>query len=410
MTKIQFSIFVFLLCFLPLHAGAQSLDKQFATWAQTDLKRATKSAGISNRTFKRAMSGVQLDLKLPGLTLPGAKQKKQKQTQAEFRSPANYFNEKRMQGLASIGNSLLVKHQKTLQRIEQKYGVPAGIILAIWGRESGYGRASIPHSVVRVLATRAFLSDRREFFQKELIAAMKIIQSGDVSAAKMKSSWAGAMGQPQFMPSSYLQFAVDFDGDGKRNIWSSTPDALASIANYLKQSGWQSNRDWGFEVSLPADANCAREGPDMAKPIKSWAQEGILRISGRPFPTLEMSQAGMLILPAGIWGPEFIVTPNFYVIKKYNNSDNYALFIGNLADRIGFGMGSFKTKWANQKVMYRSDIRKIQQRLEMQGYDVGGADGLPGYKTRRSIGDWQQKKRIKQTCFPSQNLLKKMGL
>lgn len=410
MTKIQYAFFVFLLCLFPFYVSAQSLEKQFAAWAQTDLKRASTAAGISNRTFKNAMSGVQLDLELPGLTLPGSKSKPQKQTQAEFRSPANYFNEKRMQGLASIGNSLLVKHQRTLQRIEQKYGVPAGIILAIWGRESGYGRASIPHSVVRVLATRAFLSERKEFFQNELIAAMKIIQSGDVSAARMKSSWAGAMGQPQFMPSSYLQFAVDFDGDGKRNIWSSTPDALASIANYLKQSGWQANRDWGFEVSLPANANCAREGPDMAKSIGSWASEGILRISGRPFPTLEMQQAGMLILPAGVWGPEFIVTPNFYVIKKYNNSDNYALFIGNLADRIGFGMGSFKTGWTDQKVMYRSDIRKIQQQLEKQGYDVGGADGLPGYKTRRSIGDWQKRKRIKQTCFPNQALLKSMGL
>lgn len=410
MSKPQALFFVLLLCLLTPHAAAQSLEKQFAIWAQTDLKKAAKAAGISNTTFKRAMSGVQPDLKLPGLTLPGAKPKKQKQTQAEFRSPANYFNEKRMQGLANIGHSLLVKHQNTLQRIERKYGVPAGIILAIWGRESGYGRASIPYSVVQVLATQAFLSDRRAFFQNELVAAMRIIQSGDVSAAQMKSSWAGAMGQPQFMPSSYLQFAVDFDGDGKRNIWTSTPDALASIANYLKQSGWQTHRDWGFEVTLPAQANCAREGPDMAKPIKSWAREGIFRVSGRPFPTLEMSQAGMLILPAGIWGPQFIVTPNFYVIKKYNNSDNYALFIGNLADRIGFGMGRFKTGWSEQKVMYRSDIRKIQQSLEAKGYDVGGADGLPGYKTRRSIGDWQKKNRKKQTCFPNQDLLKLMGL
>jgi lytic murein transglycosylase len=402
-------LFVTILCLssLPLSANT-ALDKQFSAWVKNDFWREAKAAGVSRRTYNRAMANVSLNLKLPDLVLPGSKPKVQRQSQAEFRSPAKYFSQKRLRGLASIGNQLLIKNQKLLARIEKKYGVPAGIILAIWGRESGYGRASIPYSVVDVLATKAYLSTRKSFFQKELIAALQIIQSGDVASSKMKGSWAGAMGQPQFMPSSYLRFAVDFDGDGKRDIWNSTADSLASIANYLLQSGWQTNRDWGFEVTLPNRANCAREGPDRAKPIASWVQEGIKRVSGRPFPSIEMPQSGMLILPAGVSGPEFIVTPNFYVIKEYNNSDLYALFVGNLADRIVFGMGDFKTPWKNNEVMYRSDIRTIQQRLEKKGYDVGGADGLPGFKTRRSIGEWQAKNNIRQTCFPNNKLLKQI--
>lgn len=402
-------LLITILCLSSLPVSAKTaLDKQFAAWVKSDLWQDANAAGVSKRTFNRAMANVSLNLKLPDLVLPGTKPKVQKQSQAEFRSPSKYFSQKRLRGLAGVGNQLLIKNQKLLARIEKKYGVPAGIILAIWGRESGYGRASIPYSVVDVLSTKAYLSTRKSFFKKELIAALQIIQSGDVASSKMKGSWAGAMGQPQFMPTSYLRFAVDFDGDGKRDIWNSTADSLASIANYLLQSGWRTHRDWGFEVTLPNRANCAREGPDRAKAISSWVKEGVTRVSGRPFPSIEMPQSGMLILPAGVSGPEFIVTPNFYVIKEYNNSDLYALFVGNLADRIVFGMGDFKTSWKNSDVMLRSDIRTIQQRLEKKGYDVGGADGLPGFKTRRSIGEWQAKNNIRQTCFPNNKLLRQI--
>lgn len=408
MQRVLIVLFALTVSFWMPGVHAQSLDQKFNTWVQKDLWAVANASGISKRTFQRAMGNVSLNLKLPGLVIPGTKPKAQKQTQAEFRSPSRYFNEKRLLGLAKAGNQLLIKHQKLLSRIEKTYGVPQGILLAIWGRESGFGRASIPYSVIDVLATMSYLSPRKAFFQTELIAAMKIVQNGDVPAKNMKSSWAGAMGQPQFMPSSYLNFAVDFDGDGKRDIWNSTADSLASIANYLVKSGWQTNRDWGFEVVLPQNANCAREGPDLARPISSWAAEGIGRVSGRPFPTIELAKSGMLILPAGVSGPEFLVTPNFYVIKEYNNSDLYALFIGNLADRIVFGMGDFKTPWKDTQTMLRSDIRTIQLRLEKKGYDVGGADGLPGFKTRRSIGDWQAKNNIRQTCFPNPKLLKQI--
>ena len=214
------------------------------------------------------------------------------------------------------------------------------------------------------------------------------------------------MGQPQFLPSSYLDHAVDFDGDGKSDIWNSTADSLASIGNYLAKSGWVRGRDWGFEAVIPEGVTCALEGPDRARPISALTEMGIIRISGRPFPEHERRAPGMVLVPAGIYGPEFVVTPNFYVIKEYNNSDLYALFIGNLADRIAHGGGAFLTPWQNTGAMLRSDIARLQSSLEREGYDVGGADGLPGYKTRRSIGEWQAKNGQKPTCFPTPSLLK----
>ena len=390
-------------------ATKAGVEAQFRQWLASDLWPEAKRNGVSKPVFDRAFSNVGLNWDLPDLAPPGFPKPKQRaQSQAEFRSPGAYFSEKRLLGLAASGRSLMKKHAKTLRRIEERYGVPGSIIVAIWGRESGFGRAKIPHSAVRVLATKAFMSTRPELFRKEILATLKILQRGDVSAAAMKGSWAGAMGQPQFLPSSYLDHAVDFDGDGKSDIWNSTADSLASIANYLAQSGWVRGRDWGFEAVIPEAVTCALEGPDRARPISALTDMGIIRISGRPFPDHERRAPGMVLVPAGIYGPEFVVTPNFYVIKEYNNSDLYALFIGNLADRMAHGGRAFITPWGNTGSMLRSDIARLQSSLEKQGYDVGGADGLPGYKTRRSIGEWQSRKGQKPTCFPTPALLKSL--
>jgi len=388
-------------------ATKAGVEAQFRQWLEADLWPEARRAGVSRQVFDRAFSGVSLDWDLPDLAPPGFPKPKQRaQSQAEFRSPGAYFNEKRLQGLTASGRSLMRKHAGLLRRIEDRYGVPGSIIVAIWGRESGFGRAKIPHSAVRVIATKAFMSTRTELFRKEILAALKILERGDVPASVMKGSWAGAMGQPQFLPSSYLDHAVDFDGDGKRDIWNSTADSLASIANYLAQSGWVRGRDWGFEAVIPAGVTCALEGPDRARSISALTDMGIIRISGRPFPEHERRAPGMVLVPAGVYGPEFVVTPNFYVIKEYNNSDLYALFIGNLADRMAHGGSAFVTPWGNTGKMLRSDIARLQSLLENQGYDVGGADGLPGYKTRRSIGEWQARSGQKPTCFPSPALLK----
>ena len=390
------------------HAATKAgVEAQFRQWLETDLWPEAKRLGVSRQVYDRAFADVSLDWDLPDLAPPGFPKPKQRaQSQAEFRSPGAYFNEKSLQGLAASGRSLMKQHASLLRRIEDRYGVPASIIIAIWGRESGFGRAKIPHSAVRVIATKAFMSTRPDLFRKEILAALQILERGDVPASAMKGSWAGAMGQPQFLPSSYLDHAVDFDGDGKRDIWNSTADSLASIANYLARSGWVRGRDWGFEAVIPQGVTCALEGPDRARPISELTGMGIIRISGRPFPEHERRAPGMVLVPAGIFGPEFVVTPNFYVIKEYNNSDLYALFIGNLADRIAHGGGAFVTRWQDIGTMLRSDIARLQTSLERQGYDVGGADGLPGYKTRRSIGEWQAKNGQKPTCFPTASLLK----
>jgi len=397
-----------LVALLPLPALAQNkadVERQFQRWIAGDLSAEAKQSGVSGRTLKAAFSGISLNWDLPDLAPPGSKPPKRRdQSQAEFSSPGAYFSEKRLQGLAATGRSLSATHASTLRRIEERYGVPGEIVVAIWGRESGFGRARLPYSAIEVLATKAFMSTRTEMFRAELIAALQMVERGDISASKMMGSWAGALGQPQFLPSSYLKYGVDFDGDGHGDIWNSVPDSLASIANYLANGGWQRGREWGFEVSIPADVTCAQEGPDLAKPIAAWAASGIQRISGKPFPASEVNADGMMLVPAGRHGPEFIVTPNFYVIKEYNNSDLYALFIGNLADRIAYGSGSFKAAWGNVGKMLRSDVLAMQKALVAKGYDVGTVDGLAGFKTRRSLGDWQAKNGLAPTCFPDASL------
>jgi lytic murein transglycosylase len=393
----------------PTGAAAAKYDADFNAWLKKEIWPEARKAGISQKTLEATLSGLSISWNLPDLVIPGQKPpKEQSQSQAEFSSPGAYFSEKRLQGLAGTGRSLAATHAATLRRIEAKYGVPGDIVVAIWGRESGFGRAKLPHSVVDVLATKAYMSTRKEMFRTELIDALKIVESGDIAASRMMGSWAGALGQPQFMPSSYLKYAVDFDGDGHRDIWNSVPDALASIANYLSERGWQRNRDWGFEVSIPANVSCAQEGPDLARPVADWAKMGITRISGKAFPVNDLTADGMMLVPAGRHGPEFVVTPNFYVIKEYNNSDLYALFIGNLADRIAHGAGPFKGEWGNVGSMLRSDVLAMQKALVAKGYDVGKVDGLPGYKTRRSLGDWQTKSGLQPTCYPDASLKPKL--
>lgn len=394
----------------PLLASAvdkASVEQQFRGWIEADLWPEAKATGISRPLFESAMARVKLDWSLSELVPPGTKPPKAvPQTQAEFSSPAPYFAEKRLQPLATKGRALAATHASTLRRIEKTYGVPGSVLLAIWGRETGYGAAKLPSPALDVLATRAFMSTRKELFRRELIAALHIVESGDATPEELRGSSAGALGQPQFMPTSFLKYAVDFDGDGHRNIWTSVPDSLASMARYLVEKGWQGGRGWGYEVTIPQGVSCAQEGPDRARPLKDWEAMGIVRISGKAFPAAEAGRETMMLVPAGTHGPEFIVTPNFYVIKEYNNSDLYALFIGNLADRIASGSGAFRAPFGDVGGMLRSDVKAMQDRLVKKGYDVGKADGLAGFKTRRSIGEWQEKNGLAPTCFPEPALKK----
>ncbi|WP_170479839.1 lytic murein transglycosylase [Ruegeria arenilitoris] len=378
-----------------------AVERQFQTWLQNTIGPVARENGISERTLNQAFAGITLNWKLPDLIPPGSQATTPKtQKQAEFGSPGRYFNANSVKGAASVGRKMAQRHAATLARVERQTGVPERIILAIWGRESGYGQVPIRHDAFQVLATKAFMSTRAEYFTGELIAALKIAEDRHTPAHGLKSSWAGALGQPQFMPSSFLKYAADGTGDGRADIWNSPEDTIASIANYLMQHGWVSGRDWGFEVLVPENVTCALEGPDQGRPIRDWVADGVKRVSGRPFPAHELIAEGYLMMPAGRNGPAFLVTPNFYVLKDYNTSDLYALFVGHVGDRIEFGVGDFSGDWGNVGGLYRSDIAAMQRALEDMGHDVGGVDGLPGYKTRRSIGRWQQATGQEPTCFP----------
>lgn len=383
------------------------IESQYRNWIESDLWPEAKAAGISRTIFEQAFAGVTINWKLPDLVIPGEKPTAPKeQKQAEFGAPGKYFNAKTLDSVTSGGKARLSQNASLLKKIEQQYGVPGRIVVAIWGRESGFGTVKIPYNAFEVLGTKAFMATRKDMFRKELIAALTITSRGYIANGSMKSSWAGALGQPQFMPTSYLKHAVDFDGDGRRDIWNSVPDTLASIANYLKIHGWQSGRDWGFEVNVPQNISCSLEGPDQGKTFADWEKLGISRTNGKAFPANEMKGEGFLLMPAGRYGPAFIVTANFYVIKDYNMSDLYALFIGHVGDRIAYGAGDFQTQWGNVGTMYRSDIQAMQKRMQAQGYDVGKVDGLPGFKTRRSIGLWQSKNGMAPTCFTQPELVK----
>lgn len=390
---------------LTFPASAQTIESQFRQWLSHDLWPAARAQGVSRTTFDEAFAGVKPNLKLPDLVLPGQKPETPKeQHQAEFRSPGAYFAENTVRGVTAGGRTRAKTYGALLSRIEKATGVPGAIILAVWGRESGFGRAKIPYDAIEVLSTKAFLSTRKEMFRKEILAALQMIERG-VPRASMKSSWAGALGQPQFMPSSFLEHAADGDGDGRVDIWNSEADTMASIAGYLGHHGWVKGREWGFEVTVPDSVSCALEGPDRGRKISDWIAMGIQRVSGRDFPVHEARLEGYLLMPAGRYGPAFVVTPNFYVLKDYNESDLYALFIGHAADRIAHGDRRFSTGWGEVGGLYRSDVAAMQRGLEGQGYDVGGADGLAGFKTRRSIGEWQQKNGQPATCFPDGGLV-----
>lgn len=380
-------------------AGRAEVERGFQVWLAEEAWPRARSAGVSRAIFDAATAGLALDWSLPDLRPPGSAAPEGVHRQSEFSSPARYFAEKNIASLAAIGRQHLERWRDVLGDIERRYGVSSRILIAIWGRESAFGRAAIRNDAIQVLATQAYMGARKELFAGELTAALQILERGLIERGQLRSSWAGALGQPQFLPSKFLALAVDFDGDGHRDIWNSVPDTLASIANYLRANGWQPGRDWGFEADVPQKVSCALEGPGQGRPIADWIGAGITRTNGRPFPAEEQAKTGFLLMPAGRLGPAFIATANFYVLKSFNESDLYALFIGHLADRLGGG-GPFRAGWAPIDSFLREDVTTMQRRLEDLGHDVGGADGLVGFKTRIAIGLWQQGRGEAATCFP----------
>ncbi len=377
----------------------------FATW-RDQLWPDAQGFGIRRPTFDEAFKNLAPDLTLPDLNRPKSTGYK-RPGQAEFtRRPQDYVREKSIKRLATIGRRLAKKHRATLVRIEQRFGVPAAVVLAIWGRETAYGGYRLRHDAIRVLATQAYTGRRHEMFRRELLHALKMLDDGVVSRSKFRASWAGAVGLTQFMPSEYEALAIDLDGDGRKDIWS-VPDALASAANQLKQKGWQAGLSWGYEVILPATVTCAEDGPKQARPISDWRARGVRRVAQRKFRIDILDQSAFLFSPGGGMGPVFLATENFLVFKRYNMSDLYALFVGHLADRIA-GARPFVRDWGSIKQLPRQQIAAIQSILKDENFAIGKIDGRIGPNTRSQIGRYQQRENLAVDCWPSAKLLQTM--
>jgi lytic murein transglycosylase len=387
---------------LVLIAPAQAADPAFRAWIEA-LRPEAEALGVTRATFDAAFRGLEPDLTIPDLEIPG-RPARDASGQAEFtRPPSEYLDKAYLMRLATDGKALLAKHQATLDKIERDIGVDRYSVLAIWGRETSYGTQKDTHDAVRVLATLAYVGRRKDLFRTELLAALRMLQAG-VPRAKMRSSWAGAMGLTQFMPSEYFTHAHDLDGDGATDIFNSIPDALASAARQLKGKGWVPGETWGYEVRLSPQTDCALEGPTQARPIAEWAKLGVVRARGRPWTAKEQALEAYLMSPAGGYGPSFLVLENYKVIRLYNMSDLYAVFVGHLADRIAGG-GDFETPWGGVAPQKTRTIAEIQERLKAQGYEVEKIDGKVGSNTRKLIGTYQRANKLKVDCWPTDAVL-----
>ncbi|MFL5193441.1 MAG: lytic murein transglycosylase [Microvirga sp.] len=402
----------FVTCVVPM-PGASTLqaqdtrlaaEAQFRDWLTQTVWPDAQKQGVSRETFERNVAAIGLDWDLPELQPPGQAALPDDQRQAEFQSPGRYFAQAQLASLAKSGRDLLQRWASVLDGIERRYGVPREIIVAIWGRESQFGRVTARHQALRVLATQAFMGRRRALYYPELLAALVILEEDHFSGETLLSSWAGAMGQPQLLPSKFLRYAVDADADGRRDVWHSVPDSLASIANYLREHGWKPDLRWGFEASLPQAVSCTLEGPRQGRPMLEWLRLGPTPAAGGTSPEWNGNATAFLVMPAGRLGPAFLVSENFYVLKQYNESDLYALFIGHLADRMR-GASAFTGSWQPIDTLRRGQIQAMQERLKSQGYDVGKVDGLVGFATRTAIGQWQSKSGRDETCFPDAALV-----
>jgi lytic murein transglycosylase len=396
----------FYLLFLALAAPhpARATDSAFTQFIASLWPEAEK-AGVSRATFEAETSGLEPDYKLPDLLLPG-RPATGAPSQAEFvQVPADYLKEASIARLAAEGQRLMQKHRATLNAIEQRFGVPPTIILAIWGRETDFGRYTLPYDAVRVLATQAYVGRRKEQYRNEFILALKILSDGDVKRKDMRSSWAGATGLTQFLPSEFYHHGVDFDGDGHRDIWSSVPDALASAAQQLVNKGWQAGLRWAYEVRAPANVDCTEGVAEVTKPIGDWMRAGFVPVRGQKLSAAEAAQPASLLQPEGIYGPAFLTTKNYFVIKEYNFSDLYVLFVGHLSDRM-VSPEPFEVPWSAATQLRTADVEAMQRQLTRIGLYSDKVDGKAGMKTRAALGAWQKSAGLKVDCWPSEAVLR----
>ena len=362
-----------------------------------------QALGVTRATFDAAFKGLTPDLTLPDLVIEGRK-RDDSAGQAEFtKSAMEYLNPKYLADLGAQGRTFLKQHEREIVNIEKSTGVDRYILVAIWGRETAYGTQKDTRDAIQVLATQAYVGRRKDVFRNELLQALKMLQAG-VPRAKMKSSWAGAVGLTQFMPSEYFLYAADGDGDGKADIFDSVPDALASAAHQLAGKGWLRGVRWGYEAKPPANGDCSLEGPPGHRTVGEWKKLGYERAGPSRFRADELGIDAYLMMPSGAYGPAFLATENFQVIRRYNTSDLYALFVGNLADRIAGG-GDFYTPSATVAQPRTSQVKEIQERLIKAGYELEKTDGKIGSMTRRQVGTYQKKNGLKIDCWPTDAVL-----
>lgn len=369
---------------------------RFKNWIRAFRPRA-KAKGISDATLDRAFRGVEY--------LPHVIEKDR--NQSEFTKQIwEYLDTAVSDTRVKNGKSALRKKKQILAKIEKAYGVEAEVVAAIWGLESAYGsyRGDVP--IIDALATLAYDGRRGRFFEAQLIAALKIIQAGDVAPRKMTGSWAGAMGHTQFIPTSYLSFAVDFTGDGKRDIWSENPaDALASTAAYLKRHGWTYGQPWGMEVTLPRGFTYGLAGERIKKSPAEWNALGVRLVSGKPIP--DHGRASIL-LPGGARGAAFVIFDNFHVIERYNTADAYVIAVGHLSDRITGG-APIKASWPRgDRPLSFSEKKEMQRRLTAKGFDTQGVDGIIGPNTIQAVREFQASVGLVPDGWISLDILKRL--
>ena len=400
-TSVVAICFLLMFCSTPVLADASFQDFLQSLWPQA------QALGVSRATFETATRGLEPDLSLPELIVPGRPQGPAPGQPEFVLTPADYLKESTIERLATEGRKLLDHYHTPLTAIERQFGVPPTILLAIFARETDYGRARDTHDAIRTLATQAYYGKRQDKFREEFLLALKMLEEGAVKRADMKSSWAGAMGLTQFLPSDFFKYAVDFDGDGRRDIWNSVPDALASTAKQLIDKGWQRDLHWAYEVHPPANVDCTTGIPENTRPIAGWLELGFVPAYGRKLSIAERAATASLLQPAGLYGPSFLATQNNFAIKEYNFSDLYVLFVGHLSDRMT-DPRPFETSWGRVAQLPTRDLERMQQLLTTRGYYHDKIDGKAGMLTRAALGEYQKRNGLKLDCWPSAAVLAHM--
>lgn len=372
-----------------------ALAQGFARWV-ADFRAQARARGISEATLRDAFDDVHY---LPRVI-------EQDRSQPEFTRPVwDYLDGAVSPQRIALGQDKLLQVRAEADAAAARYGVPPSTIVAIWGIESNYGSNFGSTPTIDALATLGFEGRRQEWARAELLAALRIIEKGDIDHRHMIGSWAGAMGQTQFLPSSFLAYAVDGDGDGRRDIWGSAADVTASTANYLARSGWQAGQPWGAEVRLPAGFDYARADPAVRQSSDQWAAEGVRSMDGQSLPAIG---DGAILLPAGARGPAFLVGPNFRAILRYNNSDSYALAVSLLAQSLAGGPG-VQAPWPRDtSTLTRSQMRELQNALNQRGFTSGVPDGMIGPATRDALRRYQRSAGLPADGYPSADLLQRL--